>query len=88
MEQYLSILEALVCRPLEFEVILYQVDQEWPIIKKHLDFLVSNGLVEKLPLDAKRIVYAITDRGSLVLKGLRGQEYLEEHEHLLLVYEE
>jgi predicted transcriptional regulator len=88
LEQYLGILEVLVARPLELEIIRYQVDQDWPRIREHLDSLIARGLVEKLPLGEKRVVYTITDRGLAVLNGLKGEKYLKEHEHLLLVYEE
>lgn len=88
LEKCLEILEALVVKPLEFEIVLYQVDENWQVVKKHLDFLISNDLVEKLPLGKKRVVYSVTDKGLAVLEALRGQEYLKQHDQLLLVYEE
>jgi len=88
LERYLSILEVLVSRPLELEIILYQVDEVWGILKEHLDFLILHGLVEKLPLGKKRIVYLVTEKGLALLRTLQGQEYLDEHKNFLLVYEE
>ena len=88
LEQYLSILEALVAKPLELAIVRYQVDQAWPRIKEHLDALITRGLVEELPLGDKRVVYTITDRGLAVLTGLKGETPLQEHEHVLLVYED
>lgn len=88
LEKYLAILETLVAKPLEFDIILYQVDENWEIVKKHLDSLISRGLVERLPLGEKRVIYAITEKGLAVLNALQGQEYLEKHKNLLLVYEE
>ena len=88
LEQYLSILEVLVAKPLELEIIRYQVDQNWSRIREHLESLIARGLVEKLPLGERRVVYTITDRGLAVLNGLKEEKYLKEHEHLLLVYEE
>ena len=88
LERYLSILEVLVSRPLELEIILYQVDEEWGILKEYLDFLILHGLVEKLPLDKKRVVYTVTEKGLALLRTLQGQEYLDEHQNLLLIYEE
>ena len=88
LEKYLNILEVLTVKPLEFEIILYQVDENWKTVKKHLDFLIATDLVEKLPLDKKRIVYSVTEKGLAVLDALRGQEYSQQHDQLLLVYEE
>ncbi len=88
LEKRLDILEILVAKPLEFEVILYQVDENWEVVKKHLDFLITSGLVEKLPLGKKRVVYNITIKGLAVLDALRGQEYPQHHDQLLLIYEE
>ncbi len=88
LERYLNVLEVLVAKPLEFELVLYQVDEEWSVVKKHLDFLIANGLVEELPLGEKRVIYSITDKGLAVLDALCGQQYLQQHRHLLLAYEE
>lgn len=88
LERYLSILEVLVSCPLEFENILYQVDERSSVLKNYLDFLISHNLVEKLPLDGKVVVYTITDRGLSLLTTMQGQDYLDKHENLLLVYEE
>jgi len=88
LEKYLSILEVLISRPLEFESIFYQVDEEASILERYLDFLVLHNLVEKLPVGKKRVVYVITERGLAVLRALQGQEYLDEHQSLLLMYEE
>lgn len=88
LERYLEILEVLAVRPLEFEIILYQVDENWEVVRKHLDFLVANGLVEKLPLGKGRAVYSVTDKGLRVLEAFREREYPELHEHFLAVYED
>ena len=88
LERHLSILEVLVSRPLELEIILYQVDEEWGILKEYLGFLILHGLVEKLPLGKKRVVYTVTEKGLALLRTLQGQEYLDEHQNLMLVYEE
>jgi len=87
LEKYLGILEVLVSRPLELEMILYQVDEEWGILREYLDFLILHRLVEKLPLDKKRAVYTITEKGLALLRTLQGQEYLDQLQNLLLVYE-
>jgi len=88
LENYLRILEALVAKPLEFEIILYQVDQNWKVVKKYLDFLISHGLIDKLQLDEKRVVYAITEKGCAVLNALQVQESLERHRQPIPIYED
>lgn len=88
LEKYLNILEVLVSWPLEFENILYQVDERSSVLKNYLDFLISHNLVEKLPLDGKVAVYTITDRGLSLLTTMQGQDYLSKHENLLPIYEE
>ena len=88
LEKYLTILEVLVSWPLEFENILYQVDEKSSVLKKYLDFLISHSLIEKLPIDEKIIVYAITDKGLSLLTTMQGQRYFDEHQNLLLTYEE
>ncbi|MCK4498574.1 hypothetical protein KAU25_05200 [Candidatus Bathyarchaeota archaeon] len=87
LERYLSILETLVTRPLEFENIFYQVGENLEIIKKCLSFLTSNSLIERLPIDEKRVVYAITEKGLGILNVLQGQEDLDKYRYLMFVYE-
>lgn len=88
LEKYLNILEALVARTLEFDTILYQVDENWKVVNKHLDFLISHDLVERLSLGKKGVIYTVTENGLAVLEALQGQENLEKHSQLMLVYEE
>jgi len=88
LEKYLIVLETLVAKPLEFDIILYQIDENWEVVKKHLDFLISHGLVERLPLGKKRVVYTITEKGLTVLDALHEQEDSEKHSQIMLVYEE
>jgi predicted transcriptional regulator len=86
LRDYLSILEVLVCRPLEFEVVLLEIGQELSLLNRYLDFLTSHGLVEKLHLGKKRFVYAITEKGINLLNALEDQEYLDEHHHLMMLH--
>lgn len=88
LDRHLDILEALVAKPLEFEVILYKVDENWQVVRKQLDFLIATGLVEKLQLGKKRAVYVATERGLSVLDTMRGQECSPQADQILLVYEE
>ena len=88
LEKNLLILEILVTRPLEFENLLYQSDQNWAILRTHLEFLISHNLVERLPLGKGRTVYSITDKGLAVLNGLQGQTRLREQKDITYVFEE
>ena len=36
-------------------------------LKKHLEFLVKNGLVEKQPMNKVIVLYVITERGQMLL---------------------
>jgi len=87
LETYLSILEVLVSRPLQFENVLYQVDEKATTVKKYLSFLTSHGLVEKLPLGRKTVVYSITEKGLAVLRALQEHKSLDDSRNILLVYE-
>ena len=85
LERYLNILEVLVFRPLEFENILRQVDESWSILKKYLDFLIVQGLIERLPLGEGRVVYTVTEKGFSVLRALQERECLTEYTDLMLL---
>lgn len=87
LEKYLDILEVLVVRPLEFEIILCQVDENPRTTEERLSFLIAKGLVERLPLGSKRLVFTVTDRGLSVLDTLRRREH-SKREELQLMPEE
>lgn len=88
LEKYLSILEALVPEPLNFEDVSYEADIECRTLKKYLNFLISNNLVEERLLNKKTAVYAITERGLAVVKTLKAQRYLQKLKNVLPVVEE
>jgi len=88
LDKYLSILEVLVRRPQKLDHIAYKVNMECRALKRCVDFLVSNGLIEERRLRAKRVVYAITERGLTVFKTLRTLKYLEKLKKTLPVIEE
>jgi len=87
LEAHLDILEVLVAKPLEFAIILCQIDANPRTLKTHLTFLMAQGLVERLPLERKRLVYLITDRGLAVFDTLRGREHTQSEELLLMPIE-
>lgn len=88
LDKYLSVLEVLVLRPRKLDSIAYKAKMECNAVKRCLDFLVSNGLVEERRFNRKRIVYAINERGISVFKTLRTLKYLEKLKQTLPVIEE
>jgi predicted transcriptional regulator len=75
LESYEDILEVLVNEPLAFEQIAHRVNMEPSLLRQRLDFLMKNNLIEERPSD-KKISYAITERGTAVLRALNFQKYL------------
>ena len=88
LERYLSILEVLVSWPLEFENIMYQTDENSDVLKKYLEFLILNKLIEKFSISEKVVVYTITDKGLSLLSIMQGQEYFNEHQNMIMTYTE
>ena len=88
LEKYVSVLEALVLQPRKLDSIAYNVKMEVNSVKRCLDFLISNELVEKRRLNGKREVYAVTERGLSVFKTLRTLRYLEKLKKTLPVVDE
>jgi predicted transcriptional regulator len=88
LERYLSILEALVPRPLKFDKISYEAKIDSSTLKRHMDFLVFHKLIEERPLKNGRLVFAITERGLAVFKTLRAQKYLQKLKRIMPVVEE
>jgi DNA-binding IclR family transcriptional regulator len=78
LEKYISVLEALAVRPLKLDSIAYKLKMECTSVKRSLDFLVTNGLVEKSKLHGRHEVYVISERGVSVFRTLRTLRQLEE----------
>jgi predicted transcriptional regulator len=78
LEKYISILEALALRPSRIDSIAYKVKMECTSVKRSLDFLITNGLIEKTMLPGKHEVYNISERGLSVFRTLRTLRQLEE----------
>ena len=76
LESYEAILEVLVKRPLILDNIAYKANLDCTVLKRYLDFLIKNGLVEERFSDKKKL-YAITERGIAVFKALNFQKFLE-----------
>jgi len=88
LDKYLNILEVLVARPQKTDYLARRVHMEQRVVKRHLDFLVSNGVVEKRRFSDKLILYAITERGLAVFKTLRALKYIEKLRDSLPLVEE
>lgn len=87
LDKYLKILEVLVLGPQKIDSIAYGAKMECTTLKRYLDFLVSNGLVEERER-GKQVVYAINERGLSVFKTLRALKYLEKLKKTLPIVEE
>ena len=88
LDKYLNILEVVVEKPKKADYIARKVHVEPHVLKRQLNFLVSNDVVEKRKLGNKLILYAITERGLAVFKTLRALKYLEKLRDSLPVVEE
>ena len=69
---YVDILSVLAHRgPLKLTHVMYKANVNCSVLKDHLDFLTKQGLVEEKTLRKRQIVYAVTQRGLMVLKYFR-----------------
>lgn len=76
LEMYVSILKVLAHHgPLKLTHIMYKANVNCSVLKKSLEFLVRQNLIEEQNLpsrkDKTKVVYAITERGRTVLKYFR-----------------
>lgn len=68
-EIYLDILEALTfCGPLKLNHIMYKAKVNGNVLKRHLNLLITENLVEERTVGEKRVVYSITQKGRAVFK--------------------
>jgi predicted transcriptional regulator len=71
-ETYVKILRVLAHkRPLRPTHIMQQANVNCSVLKKYLNFLTKEGLVEETPIGGIRVVYSITQRGVTALKYVR-----------------
>ena len=75
LETYEDILQILVNEPDTLDGIAYKTEMECTVLNQRLDFLIKNELIEERPSD-KTVLYAITERGTAVIKALNFQKYL------------
>lgn len=83
LETYEAILGALAKRPQKIDRLAYKVNLDCIILKRNLDFLVENGLVEELFLP-KGTSYAATERGVSVFKTLDFQKCFKKIQDTLI----
>jgi predicted transcriptional regulator len=50
---------------------MYKANVNCSVLKEYLEFLMKQGLVEERPVRKNRIVYAVSQRGLIVLKYFR-----------------
>lgn len=70
-----DILQALVSRPLTFERMAQATNIDDALLKRNLNFLKKNSLVEER-VSGRKPSFAITERGIAVLRALNFQKYL------------
>ena len=73
LEMYIDILKVLAQnRPMKLTHVMYKANVNCGVLKKYLDFLIQQNLIEELIFHKKRnktkIRYAVTERGKTVLK--------------------
>ena len=76
LEIYEAILETLSRRPLKVDSIAYKISIDCMVVRRYLDFLTKNGLVEER-LSGDKNFYAITERGKAVFRALSFQRRLD-----------
>jgi predicted transcriptional regulator len=88
LDKYLDILEVVADRPQRIDRIATKVHMETRELKRRMNFLVLNGVVNERPTNDNRFVYALNDRGYAVFKTLRAFKYFEKLKESLPVIEE
>ena len=69
LEMYIDILKVLAqSGPLQLTHIMCQANVDCNILKEYLGFLVKQGLIEEIGMEKNRVVYANTNRGTVVIR--------------------
>lgn len=69
LEIYLGVLEVLALRgPLKLTHITYKAKVNHNVLKRHLNFLIKQNLVEERISENTKVVYAITKGGWKILR--------------------
>lgn len=75
LELYAEILEVLMDGSLALDEIAYEIDVDCVTLKKRLSFLIQNDVVEER-VSEEEALYAVTEKGSAVLRALNFPKYL------------
>ena len=68
LELYVDVLHDLACHgPLQISNLKDKAKIDGATLKKHLEFLVQNSLVEKRSINKAQVLYAITERGQTLI---------------------
>jgi len=87
LETYEAILGALAKKPLNLDKLAFKVGLDCANLRRSLDFLIENGLVEEIFLP-KGTSYSATDRGVSVFKTLDFQKYFKKIQDTLVAIDE
>ncbi len=83
LELHVDVLRDLACHgPLQSSSLKYKNKIDGSTLKKHLEFLVQNSLVEKQPANKAKVLYTITEQGQTLLNWfskLNDAQKLEVH---------
>lgn len=88
LDKYLDILEVVAEQPQKIDHIAVKVHMEKSELKRRMNFLVLNGVVNERLIDDNLVVYALNDRGYAVFRTLRAFKYFEKLRESLPVIEE
>ena len=87
LETFEAILGALAKKPMKIDRLAYKVGLDCAGLRRNLDFLIENGLVEEIFLP-KGTSYAATERGISVFKTLDFQKYFKKIQDTLIAIDE
>ena len=72
LEMFVDILTVLALRgPLKLTHVMYKANVNCCILREYLQFLIEKGLVAEKSVGKRRVVYAITQKGIVILKQFK-----------------
>jgi len=72
LEMYISILEFLSLRgPMKTTHLMYKTNMSYRVLMEFLDKLIDRDLVEQRKTSEKRVMYAITQKGTSTIRSFR-----------------
>jgi len=83
LETYEMILRALVRKPLSIDSLAYRVGLDCVGLRKNLDFLIENGLVDEIRMEEGSYFIA-TQRGVSVSNALDSQKFFNKVQETLV----